>query len=170
MQAIAIRAAPRAAAEHARARAMVRFNGLMFHALATASLLEAAAPQQAERLARSFEAYPEVQAWLAQVWLPQRAEHGCWLREYAQATWPEFDWSAAWDEFRSSYRPRSGLARGRAGAALEALSCCATAAQAAMFYRALARGADDPQLRALADGAARDHAGYFDHFRSVLEH
>lgn len=169
MQAIAIRTPQHAAAEQARARAMIRFNGLMFHGLAAASLLEAAAPQQGERLARSFEPHPEVRAWLAQVWLPQRAEHGRRLREYVQATWPEFDWGAAREEFQSSYRPRSAGMSGRAGTALEALSCCATAAQAAVFYRALARSADEPQLRALAAEAARDYAGYFDYFRSLFE-
>jgi hypothetical protein len=169
MQAIATGTAQRAAAENARARAMIRFNGLMFHGLAVAWFLEAVAPRQAARRARVFEAHPEVGAWLAQVWCPQRAGHAERLREYSEATWPEFDWNGAWEAFQASYRPRSALQGARAGPALEALAGCATAAQAAVFYRALARGADEPQLRALAGEAARDHADYFDYFRSVFE-
>jgi hypothetical protein len=44
-----------------------------------------------------------------------------------------------------------------------------SAAQAAVFYRALSRGADDPVLRALAREAASDHGGSFDYFRALFE-
>jgi len=107
--------------------------------------------------------------WLEQVWWPRRAELGRRLREYVEATWPEFDWNAAYHEFYESYRPRSGLAGRHGGVALEALGLCVTAAQAAVFYRTLADCADEPALRALAREAARDHAGYFDFFRALFE-
>jgi hypothetical protein len=155
--------------EQARVRALVRFNGLTFHSVAMASFLETAVPLHVNRLAQVFGAHPDVGSWLEQVWWPQRAELGRQLREYVEATWPEFEWNAAYQEFCESYRPRSGLERQDSGIALEALGLCVTAAQAALFYRALANSADEPALRALARNAACDHAGFFDYFRALFE-
>jgi hypothetical protein len=159
----------RAQNEQARARALVRFNGLTFHSLAAASFLERAVPAQVGRLAGVFAAYPDVCLWLEQIWWPQRAELGRQLCEYVEATWPEFDWNAARDEFGADYRSCSGLLKGRGVPAFEALALCATAAQAALFYRTLAACADEPLLRELARKAACDHAGFFDYFRALFD-
>lgn len=169
MQATATRTARRERSEQARARAIVRFNGLLFHSLAAASFLETAVPLHVNRLNQVFAARPDVVLWLEHVWWPQRAEHGRRLRDYLEATWPEFDWKAAYQEFYESYRPRSGLEGRGAGTALEALSLCVTAAQAGVFYRALANCADEPALRALARQAAGDHGGCFDYFSALFE-
>jgi len=169
MQATATRTVQRKQGEQARARAIVRFNGLLFHSLAAASLLETAVPLHVNRLHQVFAARPDVVLWLEHVWWPQRAEHGRRLRDYLEATWPEFDWKAAYQEFYESYRPRSGLEGRGAGAALEALGLCVTAAQAVVFYRALANCADEPALRALARQAACDHGGCFDYFSALFE-
>ncbi len=155
--------------EQTRARALVRFNGLTFHSLAAASFLETAVPGHVNRRTQVFGAHPDVGLWFEHVWLPQRAELGRQLREYVEATWPEFDWNAAYHEYYESHRQRSGLERGHGGLALEALGLCVTAAQAALFYRTLANSADEPALRALACKAARDHAGFFDTFRALFE-
>ena len=169
MQATATRTARRERSEQARARAIVRFNGVLFHSLAAASFLETAVPLHVNRFKQVFAGRPDVVLWLEQVWWPQRAEHGRRLRDYLEATWPEFHWSAAYQEFHDSYRPRSGLEGRGAGAALEALGLCVTAAQAAVFYRALAKCADEPALRALARQAACDHGGCFDYFSALFE-
>lgn len=169
MQAIAISTAQRARSEQVRTRAIVRFNGLLFHSLAAASFLETAVPLHVNRLNHVFAAHPDVVLWLEQVWRPQRAELGRRLRDYLEATWPEFDWNAAYQEFYASYRPRSGLEGQGAGPALEALGLCVTATQTAVFYRALANCADEPALRALARQAARDHGGCFDYFSALFE-
>lgn len=170
MQAIAmITTIPGGQSQGARARALVRFNGLTFSGLAAASFLETAVERQASRLTPVLAACPGAQLWLEQVWCPGRAAIGRQLREYIEATWPEFDWKTAYCEFHDRYRPASGL-RGRpATAASEAIGLCVCAAQAAVFYRALARGADEPLLRDLARDAARAHAGYFDFFRDLFE-
>ena len=169
MQTNAIRTAQREKNEQARARTIVRFNGLMFHSLAAASFLETAVQLHVNRLNEVFASRPDIGLWLEQVWWPQRAEHGRRLRDYLEATWPEFDWSAAYQEFYATYRPRSGLEGRGAGAALEALGLCVTSAQAAVFYRALAGCADEPALRELARQAACTHAGCFDYFRALFE-
>ena len=155
--------------EQTRARALVRFNGLAFHSLAAASFLETAVPGHVNRCTQVFGAHPDVGLWLEQVWWPQRAELGRQLREYVEATWPEFDWNAAYHEYYECHRPRAGLESGHGGLALEALGLCVTAAQAALFYRALANSADEPALRALEREAACDHAGFFDYFRALYE-
>ena len=72
---------------------------------------------------------------------------------------------------RSSTRPvaRGGFDGRGAGVALEALGLCTMAAQAAVFYRALANCADEPALRALAREAACGHVAYFEYFRVLFE-
>jgi len=169
MQMTATMTTQRAQNEYARARALVRFNALAFNSLAVASFLETAVPGHVNRLTQVFGSHPDVGLWLEQVWWPQRAELGRQLREYIEATWPEFDWNAAYQEYRESHRPRSGLASEYGSLALEALGMCVMAAQAALFYRALANSADEPALRELARGAACDHAGFFDYFRALFE-
>ena len=160
---------PRAQAEQARVRALVRFNGLTFHSVAAASLLETAAAVQARRLCAIFSADADAKLWLEERWWPQRAELGRELRGYVEATWPEFDWNSAHQEFADAYRPRSGLESGCGAAPLEALALCVTAAQAALFYRTLAQSGDEQGLRALARRAALDYAGHFDFARALFE-
>lgn len=169
MQAAATTVTQREQNEQARARALVRFNGSMFHSLAAASFLETAVPLHVNRLTELSGADADVRPWLEQVWWPQRAEFGRQLRAYVEATWPEFDWNAAFNEFLESYRPLSGLDGLRARIAREALGLCVTEAQAALFYRAIANSADEPQLRALARRAACGHAEFFDFFRGCFE-
>jgi hypothetical protein len=169
MQAKTVTTQSRGQSEQSRTRALVRFNGLIFHSLAAASFLETAVPVQVHRLAVVFGAHPDVQLWLDEIWSPCRAELGRQLRGYVEATWPEFDWNAAYQEFHDGYRPRSGIERGCGTAALEALGLCVAAAQAALFYRALANCADEPGLRALARRAAGEHATHFDFLRALFE-
>lgn len=155
--------------EQARVRALVRFNGLTFHSVAAASLLETAAPFQARRLGAVFRADPDATLWLEERWWPRRAELGRELRGYVEATWPEFDWSSACQEFAEAYRPRSGLESGCGTPVLEALALCVAAAQAALFYRALMQSADEQGLRMLARRAAVEHADHFDYARALFE-
>jgi hypothetical protein len=169
MQATATVTTQRGQSELARARAIVRFNGLMFHSLSAASFLESAVALHVECLHPALAAQPEARLWLEQVWLPQRSELGRRLREYVEATWPEFDWNAAYAEFQRPCRVRAGIERRHAGAALQALGLCVAEAQAAVFYRALAGAADEPALRSLAREAASDHTAFFDYFRGVFE-
>jgi hypothetical protein len=169
MQATTSMTTQRGQSELARTRAIVRFNGVMFHSLAAVSFLESAAPLHAERLNVVLAAQPEARLWLEQVWVAQRAELGRRLREYVEATWPEFDWNAAYAEFLQPFRARAGIDR-RRPVALEALRLCVWETLAAMFYRGLARAADEAGLRALAREAAAAHAAFFDYFRGVHEH
>jgi len=170
MQATATRVPQRERGEQARARAMVRFNTLLFHSLTAASFLETAVPLHVNRLSGIFAAHPDVALWLEQVWWVRRAELGGRLRGFVEATWPEFDWNAAYQEFHEFYRrPRPRLDGRGASATRESLGLCVIAAQAAVFYRALARCADEPSLRALACQAAQEYGGCFDYFRGLYE-
>jgi hypothetical protein len=160
---------PRESSEQNRLRALVRFNGLAFHSLAAASFLETAAPRQASRLVAACAGRPDLAAWLEQVWWPQRAELGRRLRDYIEATWPEFDWNGAYEEFTDHYRPCPATAGGAGGTALPVLALCVTAAQSALLYRALGASVDDPALRALTARAAAEHAAFFDYLRPLYE-
>jgi hypothetical protein len=151
-----------------RARALVRFNQLLFHALATASFLEAAASHRASRLAAAAAAEPDVRAWVENVWRREREARGRELRAYIEATWPEFDWPDAYEEFCGAYDRRPGHAAGSPGAGLGTLERCAVESQAAAFYRAIANCADDPALRELARAAVGDHVHCFEFFKSRL--
>lgn len=155
--------------EQARARAIVRFNSVMFHSLAMASFLESAVTLHAERLQGVLVAQPESRLWIEQVWVAQRTELGRGLRQYVEGTWPEFDWNTAYAEFLQPCRTRAGIDR-RRPVALEALRLCVWETLAAMFYRGLAQAADESGLRTLAREAAGAHAAFFDFFRDVHEH
>jgi len=155
--------------ESARRRAMVRLNGMMFYSAAIASFLESTAPLDTARLTRLSEGHPDVRLWLDRVWLPGRADHGRLLRDYIETTWPEFEWSSAYQEFRDSYGLRTAARVGPPGLALEFFARCVTETSLAVFYRTLAKCADEPSLRALAAEAARDHSAYFNFFRSLFD-
>lgn len=152
-----------------RARALIRFNALMFHGIAAASFLETAAPLCAERLLRAVALDPDVADWVDRVWRHRREACGRELRAYIEATWPEFDWPAAYEDFCNAYGQRPGRSVSYDHPGLEAVARCALEAQAAVFYRTLAGSADDPALRQLAAAAAADHAGCFGFFRSFHE-
>lgn len=153
--------------EDARRRAMVRLNGMMFYSVALASFLESTAPLDTNRLIRLSDGHSDVGLWLERVWLPQRAEHGGRLRVYIETTWPEFEWSSAYQEFQESYRLRSAARVESPGLALEFIARCVNETALAVFYRTLGKCADEPSLRALALEAARDHADYFAYFRGL---
>jgi hypothetical protein len=156
-------------ADSARVRALVRFNALLFHGLAVASFLETAATLHANRLVRAVAADPEVASWVDAVWRPRRSARGRELRAYIEATWPEFDWAAAYEDFGNGYGERPGRPTICTNPALEAVARCAIESQAAVFYRAIAHSADDPALRELARAAASDHADCFEFFKSFYE-
>ncbi len=141
----------------------------MFHSIAAASFLETAAPLHAQRLLRAVAMDPDAADWVDTVWRRQREARGRELRAYIEATWPEFDWGAAYEDFLGGYGQRPGRALSYAHPALEAVVRCTVEAQAAVFYRAVANSADDPALRELAAAGASDHAGCFEFFRSFYE-
>jgi len=152
-----------------RARALIRFNALLFHGLAAASFLESAAPFTANCFVQVAAVDPGFASWIDGVWRPQRSTRGRELRAYIESTWPEFDWAGAYEEFCNGYRQRPCHTGVRASPALELAVRCAIESQAAVFYRAIASSADDPALRELARAAARDHAACFEVFRSLFE-
>lgn len=155
--------------EDARRRAMVRLNGMMFYCVGIASFVESTAPLDTNRLIRLSDNHADVRPWLERVWLPRRAEHGRAFRDYIETTWPEFEWDGAYQDFSGVYGTRTAARVGPPGLALEFVARCATETTLAVFYRTLARSADEPLLRELACAAARDHTAYFGYFRGLFE-
>ncbi|MCC7483820.1 MAG: hypothetical protein IT529_02420 [Burkholderiales bacterium] len=155
--------------EDARRKAMVRLNGMMFYCAAIASFVESTPPLDTNRLLRLSAEHADARPWLERVWLPGRAGYGRAFRDYIESTWPEFEWADAYEEFRSIYALRTAARVGPPGLALEYVARCATETSLSVFYRTLARTADEPHLRSVAGAAAREHAAYFDYFRGLIE-
>ncbi|HEX2826643.1 MAG TPA: hypothetical protein VHP37_09885 [Burkholderiales bacterium] len=148
---------------------LVRANGPLFYSVAAASLLEAIAPLYARRLVYLARDDDALTRWIADEWLPKKAERARVLQDYVQRTWPELDWYCAHDQYCAQAAADGGLGPQRATLAHELLARCVAAAQSGVIYRCLARWADDPCLRALAAEIAQDEADCFAYFRAAYE-
>jgi hypothetical protein len=148
---------------------LVRANGPLFYSIATASLLEALAPLYADRMRQFFRKDEVFSAWFDKEWLPRKAARAAALRQYVEKTWPELDWAAAYEQCRSAVESDGGMGPRKPTAAHEALAHCVAATQSGVFYRTVARWADDAQLREMAAGMAREEALSFGHFRTAYE-
>jgi hypothetical protein len=148
---------------------LVRANGPLFYSAAAASLLESMGPYFAQRVRAFFRGDKALIEWIESEWLPRKAARAAALRDYVQKTWPEFDWSAAYEQCVASVQTEGGLGPQQPTAAHEALVRCVAAAESGVFYRALASWAEDPRIRDLAAAIARDEALAFERFRAAYE-
>lgn len=149
---------------------LVRANGPLFYSVVIASLLEAVAALSAERLLHFIRNDRELSRWALSEWLPRKAARAQVLQRYVEKMWPEFDWSGAYEQYRNYAQAEGGLGPRRATAAQELLARCVAAAQTGLFYRCLARWADDPALREMARAMAQSEAEWFTHFRRAYEY
>lgn len=148
---------------------LVRANGPLFYSLAAASLLEDDMPLAADRLLHFFAADRVLAQWLKTEWLPRKLARAQQLREYVETTWPEYDRAAGQEQFGAAAGVAGGPGPQRPTAAHEALARCVATAQSGIYYRSLARWADDPRLRELAAAMAREEASSFSHFRNLYD-
>jgi hypothetical protein len=148
---------------------LVRANGPLFYSIAAAALLEALAPVYTARLRHLLRTDQVFSDWMEKDWLPRKAARAAALRDYVEKTWPEFDWTAAFEQCRSAVESDGGLGPHKATAAHEALAHCVAATESGVFYRSVARWADDPRLREMAASMAHEEALSFAHFRAAYE-
>ncbi|MGZ8262535.1 MAG: hypothetical protein ACXW2I_00160 [Burkholderiales bacterium] len=148
---------------------LIRANGALFYSVASAALLEASAACGAERMAHYFAADDAFCDWIRTQWMPCKTARARALREYVEATWPEFDFSAALHEYSRAAEGDPGLGPQRPSAAHEALARCLAAAETALFYRSLARWAEDHRLRGIAAAFGEEEAPTLSRFRGVYE-
>ena len=144
---------------------LVRANGPLFYSIAAAALLEADADAHAQRLLHRFRDNAAFCEWIESEWLPRKLERARELREHVENTWPELDWNAVRDDYHA-------IASGRTAgptAAHEVLARCVAAAQSGVFYRCVARWAEDRQLRDMARRYAREEALFFADFRVAYD-
>jgi hypothetical protein len=144
---------------------LVRANGPLFYSIAAATLLEADAAAHAQHLLCAFRGNSTFCQWIETEWLPRKLDRARELREYVENTWPELDWNAVRDDYHST---ATGRAAGPT-AAHQALARCVAAAQSGVFYRCLARWAEDRRLRDMARRYAHEEALSFAHFRSAYD-
>jgi hypothetical protein len=148
---------------------VTRHNAVMFYGVAAASLLEGGIAQRAHALAAAFAPDAAFCAWVRDSWIPSKSAHAGRTRAYVDTMWPEFDWSAADDDFSTHYRRLAPCGRSNRGLARTALVFSTAAAQAAICYRALGAVADDPDLRRLLHELAADEVAHFECFRRCYE-
>ena len=147
---------------------LIRANGPLFYSLASASLLEADMPLAADRLLHFFGADQVLAQWLRTEWLPRKVARAGQLRDYVEATWPEYDWIAGHEQYRALAEAGGGGQLRRTGVH-EALARCVATAQGGVFYRSLARWAEDRRLRELAGVMAEEEALSFAQFRHLYD-
>ena len=147
---------------------LIRANGPLFYSLASASLLEGEMPLAADRLLHFFGADRLLAQWLKSDWLPRKVARAGQLREYVETTWPEYDWVAGHEQYRALAESGGGGPLRRTGVH-EALARCVATAQGGVFYRSLARWAEDRRLRELARAMAEEEALSFMHFRQLYD-
>ena len=148
---------------------LVRANAPLFYSVASASLLESGMPLAADRLLHFFGSDPVLDRWVRHEWLPRKIARTAQLRDYVTATWPEYDWMAGHEQYRAAAEAEGGLGRHRPTGAHEALARCVASAQSGIFYRTLARWAEDPRLRTLARAIAEEEAASFVQFRRLYD-
>jgi hypothetical protein len=148
---------------------LVRANGPLFYSLTAASLLESSMPLAADRMLHFFGSDAMLAQWIRAQWLPRKEARARQLREYIQSTWPEYDWFAGLEQYGVLADTQGSAAPYRPTAAHEALARCVAAAQSGVYYRSLARWADDPRLRELARAMAQEDTLSFAQFRSVYD-
>jgi len=148
---------------------MVRANGPLFYSVAAAALLESSVTLYAGRMLHFFSDDEALCNWIRTEWGPRKAARAEALRNYVEATWPEFDLSSALEEYRASTEGDGCPRPRRPTAAHEALARCVGAAQSALFYRCLARWAEDPLLREMACAMAQEEASSLPRLRAAFE-
>ena len=148
---------------------LVRANGPLFYSLTAASLLEASMPLAADRMLHFFGSDAALAQWIRAEWLPRKLARAQQLRDYIETTWPEYDWFAGLEQYRALAHVQGAAAPHRPTAAHEALARCVSSAQSGVFYRSLARWADDARLRGLARIMAEEDALSFSQFRGVYD-
>lgn len=148
---------------------LVRANAPLFYSITAASLLESDMSLAADRLLHFFGSDPAFGRWVTTDWLPRKMICARQLREYVTATWPEYDWSAVREQYLAAAEADGGPGPHRPTGVHEALARCVATAQSSVFYRALARWAEDPRLRELARMIAQEEALSFGQFRSLYD-
>ena len=148
---------------------LVRANGPLFYSLAAASLLESTMPLAADRLLHFFGGDRALAKWLKDEWLPRKVQRAKQLRAYVESTWPEYDWMGGQEHFHAEAEMHGGLMPRRPSAAHEALARCVATAQSGIFYRSLARWADDARLREMSRLIALEEAESFAQFRGLYD-
>jgi hypothetical protein len=148
---------------------LVRANGALFYSVAAASLLETVAPVYAQRLLQLASVDHVLTEWVHKRWLARKAARAKALQSYVEETWPEFDWHGALEQYRACVEGEGGLGPRRPTLARELLARCVASAQTLIFYRCIARWAEDARLREIARGIVHDEMVAFRRFRIAYE-
>jgi hypothetical protein len=136
----------------------------LFYFLAGASFVEITSDLYTRILLEYFEGDAALTDWLRHEWEPQELQHGAALRRYVETVWPEFDWTAAYEDFRRAYGPLCkaellGPTRG-----LELASRCVVETGTATIYAMIRDLTEEPVLRQLATLIRTDEVSHYGQF------
>ena len=145
----------------------VHTDAFSFYTCAIISIIESRVPTYVDNLEPFFRCDASTLQWLQEVWLPEEAAHGRFMRAFVERTWPDFDWERGFVEFSIVYIPRCTTEKLRPTVGLETLARCVTETQASMIYRCLASYTQDPDLKALLKQMSADEARHFRKFKDL---
>ncbi|WP_139826465.1 ferritin-like domain-containing protein [Derxia lacustris] len=140
--------------------------------IAAASFVESTTAVYTRNLVEHFGDQPEVRDWLDAHWRDEELQHGAALRAFVCRAWPDFDWPAAYADFRADYLQRCTMDELNPDPVLELVARCVVETGTATLYRALRELAlerDEPLLADLAGRIMRDEVRHFRHFYRFFE-
>ncbi len=106
----------------------------------------------------------------AREWGEEEIQHGRALAEWARMADPDFDFDAAFAEFRENYALNLDAAESVRGSRTgELLSRCMVEIGTSSFYSSIRDAADEPVLREICDLIARDEFSHYGLFRRHME-
>lgn len=145
-------------------RALVRDDRRLFEIVASASFIEITSDLYTKNLVAFFRDDKEIADWLEQRWEKEELQHGAALKKYVQTAWPDFDWEAAYDNFRRDYGAICTVEALAGTKALEMVARCVVETGTASFYRMLSELSPEPVLRQLAAAISNDEVRHYKHF------
>ncbi len=135
-----------------------------FYVLAAASFVESFSDLFTHNLLDHMQGDTETCLWLRERWEPEELQHGRALRRYVETVWPAFDWQAAFDGFKTDYRPYCKPELLEPTRALEMVARCVVETGTSGLYGLLQQISPEPVLATLAAHIRNDEVGHYKYF------
>ena len=145
-------------------RSAIEYNQDLFFLLMSASFIETGSDTYAANLAEHYAAWPEIAVWLKDQWESEELQHGCALRAYVEAVWPEFPWQQAYDSFFAEYSQLCTMEELYPDQRLEMVARCVVETGTTAYYHTLRELSDEPVLSELLGNIRNDEVNHFKHF------
>ncbi len=142
-------------------------RNIVFYIVVSASFVEITSDLYTRNLSDFFRDDEDIVGWIGDVWQREELGHGALLRSYVHATWPDFDWNAAYQRFFDDFSPECAPTAMAASPGQELVALCVVETGTAGLYRMLAEATPEPGLSRIATGIANQEIG---HYKQFLRH